>query len=237
MNNTRSTLYGLESLRGFAAILVVIYHISRHIERNHNEFPLGSITEFGHAGVNFFFVLSGFIILHVHYSDINKPNQVSSYLFKRFARIYPFYWIVVIGTLCLTIFSSSRSFPELEIIVKNLLLYPQGMDMLIVGVSWTLQYEVLFYLAFISLIINKRFGVVCFTLWLIYLLFVNFYLPSTKEPINIFSSTFNFLFFMGLACAYILSKEKVPTPLFLGLAGICMFFGIGAIEVWGKLDG
>ena len=44
---------------------------------------------FGNAGVDFFFVLSGFIIYYVHHSDINQPNRVGRYLFRRFTLHLP----------------------------------------------------------------------------------------------------------------------------------------------------
>jgi len=235
--SNKTTLYGLESLRGIAALLVVIYHISRHIEQNFNVFPLGSFTEFGHSGVNFFFVLSGFIILYVHFSDIGKPKRAAEYLFKRFTRIYPFYWVVVGLTLGLIVFSSSRSIPELGNIILNLMLYPQGMNSLIVGVSWTLQYEIIFYLFFVILVLNKRIGFIIFSIWLMFLTYSNFLKPLPTESISIFSSAFNFLFFMGLLSAYLLKKHTIPGPLLIGIVGVILFLSIGVIEVNGLING
>jgi peptidoglycan/LPS O-acetylase OafA/YrhL len=59
----------IQIFRGLAATLVVLYHASTvggaHL---HVQF-LNDLFHFGHCGVDFFFVLSGFIILHAHYDQ------------------------------------------------------------------------------------------------------------------------------------------------------------------------
>ncbi len=62
-------------------------------------FPASGLFAFGHAGVDFFFVLSGFIILHVHAGDIGRPVRLGHYLQRRFTRVYPFYWVVFLLAL------------------------------------------------------------------------------------------------------------------------------------------
>ncbi len=81
---------------------------------------------FGHAGVDFFFVLSGFIIMHAHTADIGKPERLYRYLWRRATRIYPIYWIV-------TLIQASRAFFSADFairlapshIVHSLLLLPE----------------------------------------------------------------------------------------------------------------
>ena len=56
----------LELGRGVAAVLVLMYHVDKFYFSSsvyfHNELFAG-IFKFGHAGVEFFFVLSGFIMV------------------------------------------------------------------------------------------------------------------------------------------------------------------------------
>ena len=70
-NNTNSLagkpkLTSIEAARGIAAVMVVFYHAARHLKADYNVMPWEGIAQFGHAGVDFFFVLSGFIIFFVH---------------------------------------------------------------------------------------------------------------------------------------------------------------------------
>jgi exopolysaccharide production protein ExoZ len=87
-------LNSLQACRAAAAILVVFYHTSHGIFRLEKYFghkPFGPVFDFGFAGVDFFFVLSGFIMIHVHAGDIGQPRMLAAYLWKRFSRIYPAY--------------------------------------------------------------------------------------------------------------------------------------------------
>jgi peptidoglycan/LPS O-acetylase OafA/YrhL len=56
----RVRLEGVEAGRGVAALLVVLYHAALHVEGNvPGSAVLWGLPHFGHAGVDFFFVLSG----------------------------------------------------------------------------------------------------------------------------------------------------------------------------------
>ncbi|MFX8653275.1 acyltransferase family protein, partial [Acinetobacter baumannii] len=54
-----------------------------------------SIFLWGRWGVCFFFVLSGFIIAHVHWKDLGSPDRVSGFLWRRLVRIFPTYWLAL----------------------------------------------------------------------------------------------------------------------------------------------
>ncbi|MDM0002978.1 acyltransferase family protein [Variovorax sp. J22P240] len=59
--------------------------------------PLQRLFVFGGAaGVAFFFVLSGFIIVLIHGREIGHPAQLWPYLRKRLARIYPTYLLTMV---------------------------------------------------------------------------------------------------------------------------------------------
>ena len=86
----------LTSLRFFAALGVVLFHFPIH-------FPgtLGKVYELlaahGYTGVTFFFILSGFLLASI-YSE--KPlvdrSSLSKFFKKRFIRIVPTYWFVLL---------------------------------------------------------------------------------------------------------------------------------------------
>ena len=83
----------IEALRGLAATAVVFYHTARHTDKAYGTPLLRQIFQFGHAGVDLFFVLSGFIILFVHFRDIGQPGRLSYYANRRFTRVMPTYWV------------------------------------------------------------------------------------------------------------------------------------------------
>ncbi|MDZ8110120.1 MAG: hypothetical protein RM338_31605 [Nostoc sp. DedQUE12a] len=63
----------LQVYRGIAAILVVLSHGDRILGRELNQNTFLQIFHFGWIGVDFFFVLGGFIIFYIHQSNVEKP--------------------------------------------------------------------------------------------------------------------------------------------------------------------
>jgi exopolysaccharide production protein ExoZ len=143
-------LSGVQSARGVAALLVVLYHATRGLSLPQylGYIPFGNCFGFGHAGVDFFFVLSGFIIMHAHAADIGKPERINRYLWRRVARIYPIYWIVTLIQASWAFFSEDSAIRLAPShILNSLLLLPESIEPL-VGVGWTLRSEMLFYIVF-----------------------------------------------------------------------------------------
>lgn len=84
------TMAGLTSLRGIAAWLVVLFHL-----RVHMDLPLPGMlrlaVDHGYLAVDLFFMMSGFIMMHVHGLEFGTVTgrSVRAFLVKRLARIYP----------------------------------------------------------------------------------------------------------------------------------------------------
>ncbi|MFE4212375.1 acyltransferase family protein [Streptomyces sp. NPDC056844] len=81
--DTRDRLASLTGLRFWAALVVVLYHLSRQT----GKLPwISDVTWYGRTGVTFFFVLSGFVLAWT-YDGKTVPAAV--FLWRRFARIWP----------------------------------------------------------------------------------------------------------------------------------------------------
>ncbi len=67
----RATLTTLQAGRAVAALAVLLYHAAQATETRVEAFPAGlaRVLGYGFLGVDLFFVLSGFIILHAHWDD------------------------------------------------------------------------------------------------------------------------------------------------------------------------
>ena len=164
-------LRSLQVCRAVAALLVVLYHASHSIfvlPKYFGHKPFGPLFDFGFAGVDFFFVLSGFLMMYVHTTDFGRPQALRAYLWKRFTRIYPAYWVVF--ALVLPVFLLVPSFgPEFvrdpDVITRAVFLFPHPLNQQIVGVAWTLDYEIFFYCLFAFLVLDKRIGAMVFLLW------------------------------------------------------------------------
>lgn len=81
----------LDGLRGVAAITVVIFHLFEAYATSH----LDQIINHGYLAVDFFFILSGFVVGYA-YDDRWKKMTVKNFLKRRFIRLHP---MVVIGAI------------------------------------------------------------------------------------------------------------------------------------------
>ena len=87
----------LESLRGIAALSVAIFHF------DNNSFFNNSFTRNGWLMVDFFFILSGFVISLNYQNKILKLTDIFKFQFKRFLRLYPLHLIMLIVFLFIEI--------------------------------------------------------------------------------------------------------------------------------------
>jgi exopolysaccharide production protein ExoZ len=223
----------LQSGRAIAAILVLLFHLGGTIALEKyfgiQEFDIP--FSFGGSGVQFFFVLSGFIIHHVHKNDLGKPSRLGEYVYKRITRVYPVYLIVFLGVYGLAFLSPQicATLPyELSLIIKSLLLIPQNKELIggtgapVLIVAWSLQFEMMFYLAFALGIINKRAGIFLIG---VYILGVLFFRGELSYPFSFIFSEHVLLFLMGVFVAWLVSHESIAqiNPRVFALTGLLVY--------------
>lgn len=180
--------------------------------------PVGSAFDWGYAGICYFFVLSGFVIAHVHARDIGRGVRLRRYLGRRFIRIYPVYWIVMAGV---AVFGASQS---LGTIVASILLVGPDIRPTVLAVAWTLYHEVAFYAVFAAWIIAPRVGLVLTLAWLALIAATAMGFAS---PLPAYlGASINLLFGVGVA-AWWLSRHALPG--WLAVAGIAAFAAL-AVE-------
>ncbi|HEY0213705.1 MAG TPA: acyltransferase [Paenirhodobacter sp.] len=227
-------LDSLQVGRALAAEYVLLFHapwvLSQHLGiKLENRF-----LSAGHSGVDFFFVLSGFIMFLVHWRDIGRPDRLQRFAFNRFIRIYPVFWVVfavfVLGQVLI-----GQLDPQLRgslSFVQALLLLPfQGMPPL--TVAWTLSHELLFYLLLGLCIYLGRGGLIILALWWMCCAAAFLTFPDGTQvmsfPASFLLSPYNLLFAFGMLAAWIYPKlgQGGAVALFVvGLAGfVATIFG------------
>jgi exopolysaccharide production protein ExoZ len=234
----KARLEGVEAGRGVAALLVVLYHAALHVEGDvPGSVVLWGLPHFGHAGVDFFFVLSGFIISFVHRTDLGRPERLGHYLERRFTRVLPFYWLVLSFLLLDTWLLHRAQFPGVREVLSNVLLLPQAKDQ-IVGGAWTLVFELTFYLVFAIAICSRRIGAVVLCAWAVLVAAGLFLNPSSlSAALVVATSPFCIEFFLGIGAAVVLSRRTVPFSGLLLTIGLIGFALAGLCEVAGFLYG
>ena len=110
----------LTPLRGIAALLTVIFHVSLMTG------PLAFNTQVLHRMylmVDFFFVLSGFIMCHVYgelFSEKVTMSAFKKFTIARFARVYPLHLITLLYTIILFSVTAKLGIPKVPVLqVEN----------------------------------------------------------------------------------------------------------------------
>lgn len=144
------TIHGIQYLRALAALGVVLFHAA---ERTGHHFAIGA------AGVDVFFVISGFIMWVI--SD-RRPVAPLAFLKERLRRIAPVYWL---ATMVMIGGGIAGLFPNLvlslEHIVASLLFIParspsSGEIWPVLVQGWTLNFEMFFYVVFAASLMLPR---------------------------------------------------------------------------------
>ncbi|MEZ5172425.1 MAG: acyltransferase [Bacteroidia bacterium] len=90
----------LDGIRGFAVSFVLLYHFLPKTISLATGSTFNKIWDvfwlMGWSGVDLFFVLSGFLITGILYKSKSKKNYFKNFYIRRFLRIFPLYYLVII---------------------------------------------------------------------------------------------------------------------------------------------
>jgi len=235
VDNMGKKLEYLQITRGIAALIVVLHHITGSASFYLNFKLLGGIFEAGWNGVDFFFVLSGFIIYYIHSDDIGHPDRLKKFIYKRFIRIYPIYWIIAIIALILIIVANKHvsNFQGLEplYLIKSFFLIPQIKEPFL-RVAWSLCCEVFFYLIFaLGIFAGIRAILFILTVYFILLGYQVFFHVSGYNNFyfNFLSSNFHLEFLIGVLTSICYKRLVKKDILITRKVAINSFFILGVI--------
>ncbi len=162
----------IQFLRGVAALLVVFWHL----------FGLPDFAAGSKLGVDLFFVISGFIMVHATASCDGTLAYSLRFLVRRVIRIYPLWWAAAFAYVL-----TSPNLLDNNIFllwcISSVALIPVnlGADVVngpgfigapILGVGWTLNYEMYFYLFFAASMLAGRFRWFALATWLAFTLYL-----------------------------------------------------------------
>lgn len=135
-------LASIQILRAAAALAVVLFHA---LQWSHMDFAVGA------AGVDVFFVISGFVLWGATQA---RPSSPGAFLRARAERVVPMYWIVTLATAAAALWRPGALpiiHPRAGHLVLSLLFVPHlgpGEDPFpLLPTGWTLTYEAFFYAA------------------------------------------------------------------------------------------
>ena len=231
--NAAGQFSGIQILRFAAAMLVVVMHITQAISVHIAGTGADSYWRSGSAGVDIFFVISGFVMGASTGNPAATVRKRASaawvFIKRRLLRIAPLYWfytLLKVATLLVLPDLASRFTLDPVHLAASLLFIP---DMApwhliepVLPVGWTLNFEMLFYLVFAAAIaLGAPKILFCLLVFLVILICGHLFPESVALAFYAKSIVFEFIF--GICISHACKSWKQPPPL-VGLVAI--FSGI-----------
>lgn len=148
----------IQTLRAIAALIVLLSHLAKELNRNQNIlfYDWLNVTYSGQFGVDVFFVISGFIMIVSTQQEVGKLGASRRFLLRRIIRLAPLYWLLTSLTIAITLLEPAlRNHNDMgwQYVLSSYLFIPfnrisDNHLTPVLGVGWTLNYEMLFYLIF-----------------------------------------------------------------------------------------
>lgn len=177
--DTKPHYHLLDGLRGVAALVVICFHIGE-------DFATNNLTHYfshGYLAVDFFFMLSGFVIGYA-YDDRRNSMSVGSFIKRRVIRLHP---MVIVGALfgALMFYGQGSEYLNVQSVSLALLAFATLLNMLLVpawsgvevrgfgeifplnGPAWSLFFEYianLLYVLFIRKLSTHRLALLVFAM-------------------------------------------------------------------------
>ncbi len=222
-----STIYGIQYLRAVAALGVVVFHAA---ERTGHHFAIGA------AGVDIFFVISGFIMWVI---SERRPMSPFSFLRDRVQRIAPVYWL---ATAVMVLGGLAGLFPNLVLspshVVASLLFVPiaspsTGEVWPVLVQGWTLNYEMFFYAVFaLTLLLPRSRRLLAISTCFLLLVGLGFAIDTDNALFSTYTRPIILEFVAGMIIAELWLRGRVPG----GNAGLALiaiaFSGFAALAVF-----
>jgi exopolysaccharide production protein ExoZ len=208
----------LQYLRGVAALMVVYFHAVLQLKHVGIESPL--LPVMGEAGVDLFFVLSGFLMW---ITTCGKNVSPGSFMLKRLMRIVPLYWMLTISAGAVALLLPSllkHTVFEVPHFIASLAFFPApnpsylgeaDKELLITPLlvpGWTLNYEIFFYVIFACvLFFPQRLRLALVALVFAVVSVAGVVLGEASTVLQFYSNPIIFEFVMGIGVAILVQRQ------------------------------
>jgi peptidoglycan/LPS O-acetylase OafA/YrhL len=245
-NRSGQRLLLIQALRAAAAAMIVVLHaeslVRIYAEQHSYSFAPIEIFPLG-AGVDLFFVISGFVIVYSSQSLFAKAGGTREFMVRRLIRILPLYWTAltlrVTGLAIAVLIGATVSFPDLPAIITSYLFIPYdsfgyGADypFPIVDLGWSLNYEMFFYALFACFIgFGRDKAVVLFVAAIVALVGIGGVLAPTDTVLRFWTHPIIIEFAAGTMIAVLFLKGvslRKPARLVLIVLGVGLWLAVRA---------
>ena len=234
----RRRYLGLQVLRFVAALMVVVTHSGFYVSER---LIVGyHFWHEGTAGVDIFFVLSGFVMIYSSTKLFGDPTGWMIFAERRIVRIVPIYWVATLAKVTFLLSAGSMVLhAKLSVFgtIASLLFLPArnatGEIGPLLGVGWTLNFEMFFYVLF-ALALFLRVNVYKFVGIILIPLAAGAFIRHSDWPaISFYLNTSVLEFFYGMLIArWCLGGRHLPAN--AALLGLLVGF-VAIIAPWGPM--
>ncbi len=222
----------LQAGRFLAAMAVVLHHTGISVAAFVALPPelVLRVLNYGYLGVDFFFVLSGFII---HYTMSQQPRAAGRFLGDRLGRIMLPYWPVGLAlalayTFLPALSEGNRSWGW----GPTLTLFPTASPPAL-SVAWTLQHELVFY-AIYALLYRLRLLVPGLAVWSIAIILGGLWQTPDWPLLRLMLAPINVEFIAGIAVAALFLSRRTVSPVWH--LSVCGGFVLAFVLLGGPRD-
>ncbi len=211
---TMKKFESIQVLRSVAVLLVLLSHLLKVEEKYSLTQVIPDIFSSGISGVDIFFVISGYIMVSVTRNKFQSSKHILHFLYQRFTRIYPLFWIYATLVLLVSFLNPEwvNHGASIDMFSSYLLLPQDGIPLL--AVSWTLTHELYFYLVFsVLLFFPERFLSAGLLLWGVGVAGLSFIMPVDTAAQKLMLNPLTYEFIGGAMIALVCSRMK-PLPLY-----------------------
>lgn len=225
MHSAITPLHSVQSLRAIAALLVLAAHAAQISERFFSTPVTSGQWTLGFAGVDLFFVISGFVMVYItHDKPRGHVHFVGRFAYSRFTRIYPIYWfftLLALGAYWLVPEALNRDLADLHI-WQSFTLWPIADDLPILHVGWTLTHEIYFYLAFTLFVsLPERWLPALLAGWAALVTAGSVTLHGLSAVTTLITNPLTIEFILGACAGFLVCSGRIRFPrISLAIAGI-----------------
>jgi len=205
-------------LRGYASLGVAFFHLfPMYILGVDN--PIGPLA----AGVDVFFVISGFIMWHISRERDASPQE---FLLSRLIRIAPPYWVAtLILAACATLKPNlfPLDHPTVGHVLASIGFIPHGEgieDRPLLTQGWTLNFEMFFYVVFAgTLLLKRKLRLAAISLAFGLLVLIGLFISKKNPATGVYFSPLLLEFLAGIYIA-VAVERRILVPKLLAYAAI-----------------
>ena len=229
MPSDTRVISALQALRGAAALAVFLFHLIPYFAVSGTHLFPAWLWRSGEFGVDLFFVLSGVVLTLGYASRDLSAKGVGRFYLRRGLRIYSGYWPFLLAMLVVNAsFGFERALDDN--LLGSVLLTEINISKLVLGVSWSLSFELYFYALFgLLFFVPQRFAAALLGLYATAIVYLQYVVTDAPLAEHFVFSPFILEFLFGCVVGALYQRKALNLGASSALALTALCFVIGAV--------